>query len=297
MPRFRNPFSYEFSFTLDCFSVYFFLNENLYVKDAETFSVPHNHTECELRYFESGTTRYTVGSSEYICQAGDYLLVPAGVFHAQLDFESGRDDRAQFNLRFSVSEKSKGDEDSRRKAQTVNAYLGAPRFVHRDTRRLGQLLHLLAEEMYDRLPGYLITIKALCAALMVEILRPLGCGTQVFPDEKQKYSGYMRTAIDDFFTDRYLEPVTVHDLAREMKITVRQASRVIQNVYGMTFSRKLREMRLEAAKVLLRMTERSIADVAADCGFETYSYFFSAFKAHEKISPQAYRQRHGKTKM
>ena len=297
MARFQHPFSYEFSINLGGISAYFFLNENVYVQAAETCSVPHNHMDSELRFFESGTVCYTVGESKYLCQAGDYLLIPTGLYHAQLDRDNGSPACAQYNLRFSISVRPKKNEGTERKAiRRIADYLATPRFVHGETQRLGQLLHMLADEIYSQRPGYIVTIKALCTALAVEILRPLGADVlRLFADDQLAYSGYMRTVIDNFFIYRYLEPVTIHDLAGEMQVSVRQASRVFQRVYGMSFSKKLREMRVEAAKVLLRTTDRKMEDIAAACGFETYSYFFTSFKAQEQMSPQAYRQRQKET--
>ena len=45
----------------------------------------------------------------------------------------------------------------------------------------------------------------------------------------------------------------------------------------------------QAAKNLLLTTDKSLVDIASECGFSSQSYFNYAFKKAEKITPNQYR--------
>ena len=290
MPRFFNPHFFDITLDVGFLTVRVFLNDNLCVKETETYSAPHRHKECELRYFAGGSSCYTVGSSKYMCYAGDYLLIPPDTFHAQLDDDNPHsiNDSVQYNLRFSILDNSIIPPCS---PQPSVSYFSVPHLVHTRRERIEPLLEVLTEEVYDKRPGYMIVVKSNLTALLVELLRPAETmSLHLFPEETSQYHNPMRMAIDQFFTYRYLEQLSTSDLAKELGFPVRQVREAIQEIYGMSFSKKLREMRVEAAKVLLRTTDRSVNDIATACGFETNSYFFASFKKLEGMTPCEYRE-------
>ena len=47
---------------------------------------------------------------------------------------------------------------------------------------------------------------------------------------------------------------------------------------------------VDEAKKLLRTTDRSVSDIAVDCGFESFSYFSTVFKKVVGITPVQYRK-------
>ena len=288
MPRFFNPHLFDIALDIGHMTIRVFLNDNLCVKSTETCSVPHCHKEYEMRYFESGTSCYTVGDAKYICNAGDYLLIPPGIFHAQLDNDNpDMEGLVQYNLRFTLLPEATQSPESR----GIAVCPAVPRLIHTDHMRIELLLHVLTEEIYDKQTGYLFAVKHILAAVLVEMPREISpTATQLFPDETRHYHNRMRMAIDEYFTYWYLEQISVGDLARKLDMPVRQVAQAVREIYGMPFSRKLREMRVEAAKVLLRTTDQRISDIAAACGFDTYSYFYSSFKKLEGVTPCEYRE-------
>lgn len=60
---------------------------------------------------------------------------------------------------------------------------------------------------------------------------------------------------------------------------------------GEVFSRYLTKVRLEHAIVLLSNTDKSIDEIAYECGFNSISYFSYAFKKEFLVSPLKYRIR------
>jgi len=66
-------------------------------------------------------------------------------------------------------------------------------------------------------------------------------------------------------------------------------NRVIQAGTGQTATELINQLRLNRAAALLRMTDRPIASVAADCGFPSLSHFYRLFNERFKATPRHYR--------
>ena len=50
-------------------------------------------------------------------------------------------------------------------------------------------------------------------------------------------------------------------------------------------------MRLSRAKSLLRFSDSSVEEIAADCGFADAGYFIKVFKKAENMTPLEYRRK------
>ena len=59
---------------------------------------------------------------------------------------------------------------------------------------------------------------------------------------------------------------------------------------GYTISQYLSIKKMENAAVLLRETDKSISEVAADVGFTSLSHFIQKFKKHHGVTPKEYQR-------
>jgi AraC-like DNA-binding protein len=96
----------------------------------------------------------------------------------------------------------------------------------------------------------------------------------------------MLTYIDDHFG----EELTVADIADQAAISVSECLRCFHSTLGLTPIQYVKQLRLQRAAELLTSTNRRIADIAAQCGFQDISYFTRSFKAQEGMLPSEYRK-------
>ena len=78
-------------------------------------------------------------------------------------------------------------------------------------------------------------------------------------------------------------------LARIAKLPAARFARIIKRIYGITPIQFIAKTRIAAASRLLRETERSIAEIALECGFYDHSAFTRAFRALTSVTPTQYR--------
>lgn len=69
-------------------------------------------------------------------------------------------------------------------------------------------------------------------------------------------------------------------------------SRVLKSHTGLTPSEFINNIRVEYAASQLVMSDKSIAVIAYDCGFQAMSRFYSIFKKRYNLTPRAYRLRY-----
>lgn len=85
------------------------------------------------------------------------------------------------------------------------------------------------------------------------------------------------------------EQITLQTLAERFSVTPTYFSRLFHRSTGIAFKQYLTTLRIECAKRMLEERELSVIDVGFECGFQTPSQFVRSFKAHEGMTPSAYR--------
>jgi AraC-like DNA-binding protein len=93
----------------------------------------------------------------------------------------------------------------------------------------------------------------------------------------------------DLADRRYSDPLGVDDLARAAGLSRAHFSRAFRDAFGESPHAYLLTRRLERAAALLRMTDRSVADVCLSVGLQSIGSFTTSFTRTYGMSPTAYR--------
>lgn len=111
------------------------------------------------------------------------------------------------------------------------------------------------------------------------------------------YSNKIIRSRDEDLTDRlrtyienhYTEPLTVPMLCGMMYISKSKLYHLSVLAFGMGVTDYIRHKRIEKAKDLLLKTNRSVAQIGREVGFEDANYFTRIFKKEEGMTPKEYR--------
>ncbi len=96
-------------------------------------------------------------------------------------------------------------------------------------------------------------------------------------------------AMLDYVHQHYLRPISLDDLASAMNMNASYLSALFSQTTGVTFHHFLEEVRLAKARELLRDPRNLVCEVACATGYASPDAFRHAFKAHEGLSPEAWR--------
>jgi AraC-like DNA-binding protein len=92
-----------------------------------------------------------------------------------------------------------------------------------------------------------------------------------------------------FILENLSKKLTVHDLAERVHMVDQSFCRWFKKSVGHSFITFLNMARVERACQYLMTTDRSVQDIAYDCGFESLSHFNRTFKKLKHQSPRILR--------
>lgn len=91
-----------------------------------------------------------------------------------------------------------------------------------------------------------------------------------------------------FIEQHYTEPITLPELAESVHMSPKYFCRFFRHMTRRTPIDYLNYYRVECACQELLTTEKSVTEVALDCGFNDISYFIKTFRRHKGVSPGKY---------
>ena len=135
-------------------------------------------------------------------------------------------------------------------------------------------------------------------AVLLEQRRQLRCRyTQTIYADPERNTGMASTDIDfmtkinDFICLHISNrSFTIEMLAEKMCMSVSQLNRKMKNITGMSPANYIMHMRLEKGRRQLSLSEKSIGDIAYECGFTDASHFGRIFKQTYNMTPSQYRK-------
>ncbi len=288
MPLFDNPTAVQVPVQIENLRIVFFVNQNLCTLNAESNSVPHNHHDYELRYFSSGAGSQVISGKKYTLAERECVITKPFEYHWQIWNSAAAS--TQYNIRFSVKTPSKKNPVEMEAYESLIKFLDTIRTVNDEEGKLLPLFEMLAEEIYARKSGYINMVRTLCTQIMINLIRISDVKLKIFPAEEPKYYGHERRNMDLFFQTKYLTNVRIQDLADEMNVSIRQVNYILNKMYGMSFVQKLTESRLQQAMLQLSQTDKQIAEISHNCGFQNQNYFAKCFQKFYAMTPTEYRK-------
>lgn len=98
-----------------------------------------------------------------------------------------------------------------------------------------------------------------------------------------------------YMQDHAAEDLSRDDVARIACLSPTHFSRVAKQTFGQSFTELLQRIRVEKAREMLDLTERSLVAIATDCGFSDQSYFTKIFQKIIGQTPGEYRRQRRQT--
>jgi AraC family transcriptional regulator len=105
----------------------------------------------------------------------------------------------------------------------------------------------------------------------------------------ERISDYRMVRVLEYVEAHLSERLDLRVLAKEAGISPFHFAALFTKAVGATPHRHVQHLRMQAAKAMLRDTDKSILDIALSCGFGSASHFAAAFRRQFLQSPTEYR--------
>ena len=100
----------------------------------------------------------------------------------------------------------------------------------------------------------------------------------------------LEVRLDTYITGHFTESLDAVRLSRAMGIGKTQLYALTKKLYRQGTAARIRELRMEKARSLLReQRDLPLAEVAWRCGYRDYNYFFTVFKREVGCTPREWR--------
>lgn len=96
--------------------------------------------------------------------------------------------------------------------------------------------------------------------------------------------------VHEYLLQHLDEKITIDTLSRQFHMNPTTLKAVFKSVYGNSLASHMKEHRMERAAELLSGTGLTIAEIAAQVGYDSQSKFTAAFKSRYGVLPKEYRK-------
>lgn len=248
--------------------------ENYYYSKAinrhYTESTIHYHPHYEIYFLKEGTCRYFIDDRSYDMEAGDIVFIPNGAIH-RANYPEGVHSRLLINCTEEYI------------PEVVKKHLENTHFVYRSREIAKHAEALFNQIEYEYTHPDEFTIEALkchTAELLFLMVRHPG-------DPEEATTG--NTLIDSivkYIGENYTSDIKLSTVAKLKSVSPEHLSRTFKACIGNGFNEYVTLLRLRRAEEMIKSEpNKTISEIAYECGFNDGNYFSYKFKKMYGISP------------
>lgn len=251
----------------------------------------HWHDELEIIYVTMGEISVSVEQNEFVVSKGEMALIHPQTIHS---IKQNTEKRAvYYNILFRLSLlESSGEDICAEKYLKPIFYrkLVMPNFIGRDNLLLTKLTPLV-DSLIENAPQLSSDNELLIKSRVFEFMHYVKNVCDVSDEtggENERFYEKLKVSLS-YLEDNYAENITVADAASMCNFSPSYFSKMFRELTGSSFTKYLKNYRLERAAEKISNEKMKISDAASSCGFDNLSYFTRAFKEKYKVTPTQFK--------
>ncbi len=271
----------------------FIVYHSVLPKDMKGFPL-HWHEEMEIIYVIEGNINITIQNNEYTVHKNEIALIAPESIHS---IRQHNDEPAvYFNILFRFSMLSGGEEAICKKKYLDPIYerkFIMPEYLD-DSNPIKSELEPLINNLTDINWPDGNKNELLIKARLLEIMHIIKNHCKKAQGDEKNANEVNRKIKKSliYLETNYHENITIAQIAKVSNFSESYFSKLFRQLTGSSFTRYLKDYRLERAAQMLRNSDSRVSDVAFLVGFNNLSYFTRAFKTKYKINPKAYKEKY-----
>lgn len=271
----------------------FIVYHSVLPKDMKGFPL-HWHEEMEIIYVIEGNINITIQNNEYTVHKNEIALIAPESIHS---IRQHNDEPAvYFNILFRFSMLSGGEEAICKKKYLDPIYerkFIMPEYLD-DSNPIKSELEPLINNLTDINWPDGNKNELLIKARLLEIMHIIKNHCKKAQGDEKNANEVNRKIKKSliYLETNYHENISIAQIAKVSNFSESYFSKLFRQLTGSSFTRYLKDYRLERAAQMLRNSDSRVSDVAFLVGFNNLSYFTRAFKTKYKINPKAYKEKY-----
>lgn len=261
----------------------FILNKG-FCKGVTTSENYHFHSSYEIHVPVSGNLHILVEDRDIFLKPGMVCVIPPNSVH----YIFGDEESFRISYRFHFSALS--NDNGPYFDLFAHAY-GSIRnvLIVENCNIYQQYLSVAIEHLLHSAPEFMVAELLFLAGC--DIALAITAKTGAISAEPKQHISYPLIAenIEEFFNQHYNQTTCLGELAEYLNFSTRHVERIMQKLFGMSFNEMLNKKRLVTAKLLLKITDMPIEEIARQLGYQEKHYFYRKFSAAFHMPPGKYR--------
>lgn len=243
----------------------------------------HWHLEYELILVLSGKFNLSLDGKQYVLEAGDSAWISDGAIHGG-EPQDCIYECVVFDLAALLRDTPLCTKSAKEFLIHSNSYTGK---LEKDSES-AHLADKIFEAMEKEQSGYEWVTVGLLWQLMGNMLKEHNSITTNYNPSRQQIVKFK--AVLKYIRDNYETQITLEELAKIAGMSPRYFCRAFCALTGKTPIAYLNYYRIEYAGEFIKLTDKTITEIAISCGFNDMSYFSKQFKRFKSVTPTQYRK-------
>jgi len=253
----------------------------------------HYHTLIEISLILRGKGIYKTNDKTYTIQEGDIFFYRPNEAHCITDIEE--DGMELLNLHISPYYLYTNFQSALNsnyikilaanfplKSNKLNDTLSPEQFVE-----VKNLILSIRREMESKKSDYITFVCNYISAILILISRSYK-NAKFSQKEKQSYQRLIQAI--KYIDTHFKENITLENIAQKVGYSKCYFSSIFKKCMGMSIWDYICIKRIEESLTQIKTTEKNIADIALDCGFNNAVNFNKIFKKYTNVSPSTFRK-------
>ena len=251
----------------------------------------HLHDWHEIIYVHGGAGSFFINQSFYEMQAGDLYLIPGNTIHKTLPhpdapitssvvFFSG-----QYVQASAIGIDSFSFLQCFDTARTNRSY--RLELLPAERARLEGIFDDMQAEIAAKHPGFRQAILLMLQTILLHMNRKINPGVKPAHNDSRPVG--VQNALNEI-DSRLADVISLTSLASRASVSPSYFSRMFKQYTGLGVTEYIIAKRIMRAKELLAESDRTVAEIAASCGFESLPHFYRMFKKFAGGTPAHYKR-------
>lgn len=233
-------------------------------------STQHYHPHFEVYYMKEGSCRYFIDDRAFDVEAGDVIFIPKGIIH-RTNYTTVSHSRLLINFT-----------DDYIPANVLDN-LKSSSYLYR-SREIAKQIELIfnkIEQEYTHPDEYTIDLLRCHTAEMLYLIARHPGTVEEATTGNDLVDGIVR-----YIKQNYMSDIKLSGVAKMKSVSPEHLSRTFKSCTGLGFNEYVTLLRLKKAEEMIKTEpEKTISEIAYECGFNDGNYFSYKFKKMYGISP------------